>query len=463
MRRSTALIPAFTLLLSVAAAAQTPVTPPKNKYSPAEDVKIGREAAAEVRRQMPMLRNDAVDGFVEQIGRRLVAQIPGDMRHREFQYSFDVVNLREINAFALPGGPMFLHRGMIEAARTDGEVAGVMAHELAHVVLRHGTAQATKAQPFQIGAIAGQILGAIIGGREGQVVAQGSEIVAGTWFMKYGREYERQADILGAQIMARAGYDPRHMANMFRTIAQQGGGRGPEWMSSHPDPGNRYAAINKEAEMLRVAGNANTGSAFQSARATLERMSPAPTTEQVARGQNTGQQPVGTSGRRVSVQPPSNQWRTHQPADFLRVSVPSNWQQVGTNNTITYAPEGGYFQAQNGGSAFTHGVQFGVVNGQGNSLQQVTEQLVQSFAQSNPQLRRQGGYSRTTVAGRQGLTTTLSNVSEVTGQSETVMLSTAPLADGSVLFMIGVAPANEARAYSSTFSNVRQRLRIADK
>src|SRR5688500_8515125 len=113
-----------------------------------------------------------------------------------------------------------------------------MCHELSHVILRHGTAQATKGQKFQIGAIAGQVLGAIVGGRTGSVISQGSQLGLGTIFLKYGREYERQADLLGAQIMARAGYDPRQMANIFQTIERQGGNRAPEWMSSHPNPGN---------------------------------------------------------------------------------------------------------------------------------------------------------------------------------------------------------------------------------
>jgi beta-barrel assembly-enhancing protease len=283
MLRATAL-PAAVLLFSLSASAQTPVTPPDNKYKPADDVRIGREAAAQVRKELPMLNERAVNTMVEQIGRRLVNGIPANLRHSGFRYTFEVVNLREINAFALPGGPMFLNRGMIEAAKSDAEVAGVMAHELAHVVLRHGTAQATQAQPFQIGAIAGQILGAIVGGREGEIIAQGSQIGLGTWFMKYGREYERQADLLGAQIMARAGYDPREMANMFRTIQAQGGIRGPEWLSSHPDPGNRHAAINEEAAQLRIGPRANTAGAFRSARSRLAQLPPAPSAAQVARG-----------------------------------------------------------------------------------------------------------------------------------------------------------------------------------
>ena len=281
-QRTSALIIAA-LLVSASASAQTRVELQRNSFTPAQDVQLGQRAAADARRQLPMLNDGPTDAVVERIGRRLVSAVPARFRHSGFRYSFDVVNLREINAFALPGGPMFLNRGMLQAARTDDEVAGVMAHELAHVVLRHGTLQASKAQKFQFGALAGQIIGSIVGGNKGQIIAQGSQIGLGTYFLKYGREYQREADILGAQIMSRAGYDPRHMANMFRTIAQQGGGRGPEWLSSHPDPGNRYNAINREASMLRVAGAANTGASFTSVRSRLSQMPPAPSTQQLAR------------------------------------------------------------------------------------------------------------------------------------------------------------------------------------
>jgi predicted Zn-dependent protease len=276
LKRQTAASIIATVLIALPLGAETRIEPRRNSFTPAEDVRLGRQAAAQAREQLPMLNDRATENLVERIGARLVAAVPVRFRQPAFRYSFDVVNAREINAFALPGGPMFLHRGMLQAARTDDEVAGVMAHELSHVILRHGTLQASKAQKFQLGAIAGQVLGSIVGGRKGQVIAQGSQIGLGTYFLKYGREYEREADLLGAQIMARAGYDPRQMANMFRTIQQQGGGQGPEWLSDHPDPGNRYAAINREAATLRVAGSANTGPAFESVRARLAQMSPAP-------------------------------------------------------------------------------------------------------------------------------------------------------------------------------------------
>src|SRR5438093_6334805 len=194
MRTSAALA---LVLSSTLVQAQTRITAPPNSYSPSQDVELGLKAASEVRQQLPVMRDDEVTSYVEDIGRRLVEGVPSELRHPEFRYTFEVVNVREINAFALPGGRMFVNRGMIEAAHNEGEVAGVMAHELSHVVLRHGTAQASKATKYEIGELAGAVLGAIIGGRVGSVVAQGTRFGVGTAFLRFSREYERQADLEG--------------------------------------------------------------------------------------------------------------------------------------------------------------------------------------------------------------------------------------------------------------------------
>ena len=264
--------------------------------------------------------------------------------------------------------------------------------------------------------------------------------------------------------MARAGYDPREMANMFKTIQAEGGSSGPEWLSSHPDPGNRYDAIVQEASMLHVVGNGNSGQ-FESIKSRLAGMPPAYTAEQIAKGQTTtDSRTVATGDRRVvNVEPPSNSYRTYQPSDFLRISVPANWDAVDASaGSVTYAPKGGFVKGNDAGSAFTHGVQVGVVQGGGGNLQQDSQQLLQNLSRSNPDLRAAGNSRRETIGGRQGLTTPLSNVSQVTGEREYVALSTTRLRDGSLLNIIGVAPQSEAKTYENTFRRVRQSLQIAD-
>jgi predicted Zn-dependent protease len=213
------------------------------------------------------------------IGRRLVNAIPSDLRHSEFRYSVQVVNAADINAFALPGGPMYVNRGMIEAAGREGEAAGVMAHELAHVALRHGTAQATEATKYQLGGLVGAIIGSVVGGKVGSAISQGTNIGLSTAFLRYSRAYEKQADLLGAQIMARAGYDPRELAEMFRTIEEQRGLGGPEWLSDHPNPGNRYEYITAEASELRVKNPVRDMRAFEATQERLKSMPRPPRTD----------------------------------------------------------------------------------------------------------------------------------------------------------------------------------------
>jgi Zn-dependent protease with chaperone function len=452
------------VLSATIASAQTKVTPPKNKYDPQEDVKLGREAAAEVEKQLPLLRDDNVTSYVSDIGQRLAAVIPAELQHPEFRYTFKVVNVKEINAFALPGGPMYVNRGMIEAAKNEGEVAGVIAHELSHVALRHGTAQATKATPYEIGTIAGAILGAIVGGNAGTLIAQGTQFGLGTAFLRYSREYEKQADLEGSQIMARAGYDPRDMANMFKTIEQQGGSGGPQWMSDHPNPGNRYAYITKEAESLRVVNARHDSSAFQNVQGRLRQMSPAPSTKEATRNAgNTRGGGAPSNGGRIStnVERPSSRYSSYNEGNLFRISVPSNWRELPANNSVTFAPEGGY-GAVNQQSVFTHGVEAGVARNESRDLRSASEELVQDLAQSNPRMRRDGGWDRGTVGGRQGLRTMLTNQNEVTGRPERIALYTTTLNDGTLFYLIGVAPDQEFGVYDDVFDRIAGSLQFAE-
>jgi len=439
---------------------QTVITPPNNRYTPAQDVELGRQAAVQVEQQLPILRDEEVSSFITALGRRLVDAIPPELQHDEFRYSVQVINVREINAFALPGGPMYVNRGMIEVAKTEGEVAGVMAHELSHVALRHGTAQATKATKYQVGDLLGAVVGSIIGGRAGGAVAQVTEFGLGTAFLRFSREDERQADLLGSHIMARAGYDPRDMANMFKTIEKQGGAGGPQWLSDHPNPGDRYNAITREAQQLEVQNRARDSRPFTQAQARLRRMAPAPTTEEATRKAgvrpgSAGPAPVGRPSGAPSrdVAPPSSSYTSYTEGDLLRVSVPSNWRELPGSGAVTFAPDGAYGTTSEQ-EGFTHGMQIGIARNETHDLRTATDEIVSTFARSNPSLSRPTSYDRIRIAGRQGLHTTLSNGTNSSGQEERIAVFTALLADGNLLYALGVAPRDRFSDYEATFRRI---------
>src|SRR5688572_7552361 len=132
------------MLVSVSLASAAPAAA-INLFSVRQDEELGRRAAADAERQLPMLRDGSVEGYVNAIVRRLAAAAPGP----RFEYRARVVNAPDLNAFALPGGFIYVNRGLIEAVRTEGELAGVLAHEMAHVAQRHGTSQVTKAYGAQ--------------------------------------------------------------------------------------------------------------------------------------------------------------------------------------------------------------------------------------------------------------------------------------------------------------------------
>lgn len=449
-------------VMPATALAQTPIKYHSNKYSIQDDVQLGREAARQAEEQFPLLRDNEVQNYVENVGRRLVSSIPSQFQHSEFGYYFKVVNARDINAFALPGGPMYINRGMIEAARTEGEMAGVMAHEISHVALRHGTAQATKGQKYGLLAGIAGIAGTIFGG---PAVGQLAQAPFAVYFLKFSREYENEADLLGAQIMARAGYDPRDLANMFRTIEQQGGGGGG-FLSSHPSAKDRHARINKEAQLLRVNSGVRDSREFARVQERLRGYGPAPTMAEIQRsgqrypsGENTGNYP--NNPPRGGVEYPSSRYQNVSIFNGgAQVNVPSNWRQINEGNSVWFAPDGAYGQL-NGQVVYTHGASFGVAQTSNRNLQRGTDELINSLAQGNRNLRASGGYQRASLSGRTALFTTLTNVNEATGRPELVRLITTQLSNGQLFYMIAVAPQNE-RNFERAFDTMMRSLRIND-
>jgi hypothetical protein len=443
--------------------AQTVIKPPKNNFTPKQDVEYGEKAAAEIRKEYPIIEDETIAGYLAMLGGRLVAAAPPELNRPEFKYSFTPVNVKEINAFALPGGPMFIHRGMFDAAADEGEVAGVMAHELSHVLLRHGTANATKAQNpwLQLGQIAGAVGGAMVGGGAGTAISTGTEFGLGTMMLRYSRDFEKQADLLGVQIMARAGYDPRDLAHMFETIERESkGGANPQWLSSHPNPGNRTVYINQEAAALTIASPPADISRFAPTKA---RFATLPAPKSVAdlgkpNSSESGAGSVGVPGRPVPA--PSAQYRDLAGGNVFQASVPDNWTSLSSRSAIKAVPQNGY-GPMNGQTVFTHGVEFGVARAASRDLREATTSFLRTLAQGNPDLRVAGDQQSVKMSGRTALWTPLSNPSPLGGR-ERITVSTAFLVDGNLFYYLTVVPETDASALETTFRRIGQSIRLTD-
>lgn len=237
-----------------------------------QEIQVGQQAQAQIRRDVPAVTDATVNRYVDSIGARLVRQASGP----KYPYSFDIANFREINAFALPGGPVWLHRGALSAAQNESQVAGVLAHEIAHIAQRHAASQMSK------GMIANgllSLLGALAGNdRGGQIAQVAGGLAAQGYMLKFSRDDERQADEVGAQIMKRAGWNPNGMVEFMQILRAQAGrdpGSVQTFLSSHPAPGERVTRLQQTVKRLGAGGTRDTA-AFRQVKGRLAQMPAAP-------------------------------------------------------------------------------------------------------------------------------------------------------------------------------------------
>lgn len=447
-----------------AGSAQTDATAFRGSFTPEEELRRGREAAAGVRLLLPMLGDADISGFVRDVGRRLADSIPADLRQPSFRYTFDVVNVSDLVSFALSGGPIFVSRGMIETSPTEAALAGLLAHQLSHVVLRHGAAQATRGAAFERGDLAGQTLGAIAVRTEETLGLPGAIFGISTYDLEYVPALEREADLLGGQIMTRAGYDPHQIAEMFRAIARTGADRGgPAWIRSHSGPGDDDADARPDGNISRQDDGAPQATParadrFDRIRARLRVMPPARIAKDAARAQANRflGDPVG------EVVGPSGESRRVSVGDVIQVDVPANWRRLSGGSSMAFAPTGGFFESEVGLAGFTHGVQIGVARSPTGSLDGDMQAVLQRYGQTNLRFQWSPVYQRIRLGGRNGLFLAASAVSTATGRFKYVSVSTTHLRDGSLLYVIGVAPRLDAGTYRGAFERIQQSIRFVD-
>jgi predicted Zn-dependent protease len=246
-------------LLIVAGCATNPVTGKRelSLVSQAQEIDMGRQSAGDVDKSIGLVENPALQAYVTRIGLSLAAKT----ERPTLPWQFHVVDDPVVNAFALPGGFIFVTRGLLTHLTNEAELATVLGHESGHVAARHSVQQMSRAQVAQLGLGIGMVLSPAIA-KFGDLASTG----LGLMFLKFSRSDESQADEIGFRYALADGYDVRQMVGVFQMLDQEtklsGGGRLPEWQSTHPDPGNRItatqtrlAAVKEDLSTRRVGGD----------------------------------------------------------------------------------------------------------------------------------------------------------------------------------------------------------------
>ncbi len=467
----------ITPLISLSQAGQTGARRAFNLFSPKQEMEIGRQSSIAVEKRLPLLSDAGVNEYFNRLGQTLITRAPGE----RYPYSFKIVNVFEVNAFAFPGGPIYVTRGAIEAARSEGELAGALAHEIAHVALRHGASQASKAYLSQAGLGA---LGGLVGDSAApNVIGAIGGFGFNTVFLKHGREAEAEAHALGAQILARAGYDPREMTAFFRALRcgeRVGASKLQTFLDDHPD--DRAEEHVERPQTSRVS--AGDFRRIQTRVAELPCVHDALTVAR--RGPTVIEEAPNRAPQIVKVERPSshyqNYWRSG--AFWFQVPYPEDWLAYPSNDElgVTFIPPGGTVEAR-GLSRLVYGAvinryrpigdnslwtrlqqrSFRFVGGRG-ALVEATNDLLDSALQNNPHLDfARGSDRRGSIDGTSIIALTLVGRSPVTGRGERAQLYVRELEDGDIVYAIFVAPDDEYDVFRPAFERMLRGLKINDK
>ena len=450
-------------VLGLAASQKKLPKPGWNMFSKQQDVELGREYAQQVEKQMRVVPNKELNDYVNRVGMRLVRQGQLD----DYPYYFKVVQDDSINAFALPGGPMYIHTGLIKAAENEAQLAGVLAHELAHVVLRHGTHQATKSQFVQLGAILVGGAASRGGGLTGALAQLGVGLGANSYLLSFSRGMEAEADLLGAHTMAKAGYNPVELARFFEKLEAQGGNQNSlvaRFLSDHPSPGNRIQGIEDQLPyMPRGPYTAQAGDLKQS-QLVVAQLAPLKkrnsSSDQGGVTQSSSQQQP-TPATSVGVQMPrielSGRLKTYQSGEYS-FSYPEEWEvTTGGDQSLIFSDQKGRV-----GEAVGYGIMVYVVpalNGRVQLLKD-TNAYVKALAGSSANAKVDGEPSDLTVGGSSALMTRLSSESPYQGQRETDAILTVDRG-ANMLAIIFVSPTAQFLSLEQCFKKASQSVKFS--
>jgi hypothetical protein len=428
-------------------AQRTQLKPGWNVYSPQQDIDLGKQVAADAEKQLPPCKAPRVDAYLTELGWKLVAKLPTE--GVKYPFEFHCVNDEAINAFALPGGYVFVNRGAIEAADNEAQLAGVIAHELSHVALRHGTTEATKARAAQ-GFVG--ILGAILGDNAGgALLTELGRFSAGGVLLRYSRTSEMQADVMGTQVLYDAGYDPRALAQFFERIeADSKGQNPPEFFSDHPNPENRVERVEEEIDKLGGLPAKMKKDSVEFDAIKREVLALPVVKKEIPAGGAPIPRPIGPPSL------PSANYAEYQAAAYA-MKYPDNWKKYGEKNSVSFAPDGGVMEVGDGEAGLAYGVIVNTTKAEGDAseaktLEKATQELIVMLQKGNPKMKIERQPGRVRVNGQPGLSTYLTNESPAGGE-ETDWLITVMRPEGLVSF-ICVAPQKDYEKYDKTFSSI---------
>ena len=487
MRRLLAALSAVGVLTATPCVAQSAAKQPQpgfNLFTVSQDIEIGKQSAVEAEKQLRLLNDRNTDRYLNRMVTRLAAYAPG----AKYPYQIKAVNAAEVNAFALPGGPMYVNRGLLQTARNEAELAGVLAHEMSHVALRHGTHQASKAYLAQSGL---GILGGLLGKSNGSAVVSAiGGAGLNVLFLKFSRDDEYQADLVGAQIMSKAGYDPLAMASLFELLRTTQGNSGnvAQFLSDHPASADREARIRLQAASLG-RGRTTVLGGFDAMRSGLSRFPAAGPQQVVAQSSLSPSLDTLSSGEVVArVDPPSSRFlRFEHPSGFFTIDYPDNWTAYPSGMAVSLAPEGGVITRNDGRQVLLYGVIInhyapfaGAADRWSGSLQRsyvpfedrtrprstledATDDLVSTLLSSNSYLSAEAGSAHAeSIDGAPGFSVLLSGRSPVTGEEERVTVHTRGLPDGHVVYALLTVPGRGSDAMQATFAHMLRSLSIND-
>ena len=437
------------LVLPAFGADRTTIKQGWNLFTAQQDIQIGRDLADRAEANQPLIDDNKPNAYLNALGQQLVRRAPGE----RYPYQFKILDEPSINANALPGGFIYVTRGAIEAAQNEPELAGLLAHQIAHVALRHGSQNASQAYVAQVPSA-----------RTGRVDVDAAisridvNLNGDSPVIKYSREAERQADIIATQIMVDAGFDPQAMTQMMQRVRNQPSNRSTSFYSSHPDLANRAARVRTETQNMGGTARNMRGDSpdFHSVKNFLMAASDADRPYEIGRS--------ARNSSSTSVELPSTRMLTHR-EDDIQFRYPDNWTVSEDQDGISLAPEGGVvsgslaygmkvaiFRPQTQSFGQT-GLNTGIGQSGKTALSRATSQLVDEIRQSNPNMRMAGAEQRRLVDGQSAAVLTFNNDSPI-GGAEVNWLVTVLRPDGTLRYFVGVAPQPDYNRYASTFDQI---------